>query len=799
MHVSVYFFIFLIFAITSTQSEKQSEQNRKCVNPVLPVPEKALKSKIGLDYRDSKPDWPKHAKAPKGAPNIVVILLDDVGFGQPSTFGGPIEMPTLDSLAKTGLRYTQFHTTALCSPTRAALLTGRNHHSVSSGSITETTRGYPGYTGYIPKSAVTIAEILRQNGYSTAGFGKWHNTPESETSEMGPFDRWPTNMGFEYFYGFLGGETSQWHPALIENTKRILPPQKQDYILTTDQANKAILWLKKQHALTPDKPFFLYYAPGAAHAPHHVPKSWISKFKNKFSAGWDEMREQTFKRQKKMGIIPPNTQLTKRPEQIPAWNSFTSSEKKLFQRMQEVFAAYLAHADFEIGRVINEIKNLDELDNTLIFYIAGDNGPSAEAGLPGTLNEIATAQGVLESPKHMLDRIDDIGSDKTHNNYPVGWAWAGSTPLKWVKQIASHFGGTRNGLVISWPKKITAHNKMRPQFYHVIDIVPTILEITGICAPITVNGITQKPLEGVSMSSSFTSAKVPSKHSTQYFEIFGNRAIYHNGWVAAAMHDRMPWDFNRFLFKDFDRDRWELYHIDSDFSEYYDLAKKYPKKLEKLKELWLTEAGKYNVLPLDDRFFGAAQLNPRTHFEYTSPIAHIPETVAPDIKNRSFIITADVVIPSNGAHGILVTQGGRFGGWALLLDKNKPEFIYNYLGQALYKIRSNVKVPSGKVQIRFVFEKTGLKPFGAGGVGRLFINNKQVAEGTIPKTVPVRFSADETFDVGQDTGTSVDNSYKTPFTFTGKLEKITIDLKPRYITAGMNGDSIYTKIKKALE
>jgi len=756
------------------------------VAETLPLPQPPFKGKIGKTYKDSVPDFPKPIKAPKVAPNVLLIMLDDVGFGQAGTFGGPIPTPTLDRLAQNGLRFNQFHTTALCSPTRAALLTGRNHHSVGVGNIMEFATGYPGYDGIMPKSAATVAEILRQHGFATAAFGKWHLAPGRETSPGGPFDRWPTGQGFEYFYGFLPAETNQFYPALCEN-KNLIPPPKtpeEGYILNKDLADKAITWINYQHATAPDKPFFIYYATGACHAPHHAPKEWIDKFKGKFDQGWDKVREETYARQKQLGVIPGSTQLTARPPEIPAWDSLTPDQKRLFAHMQEAFSGYLAHTDHEIGRVVEAIAQLGKIDNTLVIFIVGDNGPSAEGSLQGTLNEVATAGNLIVEPvEAMLKRYDDIGGPNTVGHYPVGWAWAGSSPLKWVKQVASHFGGTRNPMVISWPRKITDKGGLRSQFHHVIDIAPTILEVTGIAAPTMVNGVKQKPLEGVSLAYTFDPAKAQAKthRTTQYFEMFGNRGIYHHGWMACTRHGRLPWQTVGHATGDFNADTWELYHVEEDFSQANDLAAKYPQKLKQLQDLFWKEAKKYNVLPLDDRFAervaegGGSLIAARRSFTYYPGVVRVNSEMAPNILNKSFSITAEVENTDGKAEGMLVTHGGKFGGYGLFVQNGKPTFVYNWGDSARYTVTSQKPLPQGKSTLRFDFAYDGEKP-GAGGTGTFHLNGKKVGEGRIDRTMMVGFSFDECFDVGEDSGTPV-GDYRVPFRFSGKLEKVTIDLK----------------------
>jgi arylsulfatase len=748
---------------------------------VLPIPQPSFRGKIGITYQESTPYFPPPITAPAKAPNVLLVLLDDVGFGQASTFGGPVETPNLTRLAAKGLRYNQFHTTALCSPTRAALLTGRNHHSVGTGVVEELATGFPGYTTILPKSAATVAEVLRQNGYNTAAFGKWHNTPDYETSAVGPFDRWPIGLGFEYFYGFLGGDTNQWSPALVENTKRVAPPRNNpDYHLTPDLVDHAIAWIRSQQSIAPDKPFFTYLATGATHAPHHAPKAWIDKYKGKFDQGWDKLREQTFARQKQLGVIPVDAQLTPRPKELPAWDSLSKDDQRIYAHEMEVFAGFLAQTDYEVGRLISAIDQIGELDNTIVFYIVGDNGASAEGGLAGSINELKVFNKVPESREQLLASLNDLGSPKTFNHYHAAWAWAGSTPFQWTKQIASHFGGTRNPLVIAWGNRIKDRGGIRSQFHHVIDITPTIFEVAGITAPTEVNGVKQQELEGTSLAYTFDNSDAPSHHKTQYFEMFGNRAIYDDGWIAAARHPRLPWQGT--INADFQQDPWELYNIEKDFSEANNLATENPKKLEKLQKLFLSQARQYQVLPLDDRvserFDVSSRPSPaagRTTFTYYSAVASIPEGSAPSLKNRSFTITADVEIPESGVQGVLLTQGGRFAGWSLFLENSKPTYIYNFVNAERYKIQSPQKLSPGKSTIRFDFDYDGGK-VGAGGTGKLFINDQQVAEGRIEKTVPYRLALDETFDVGRDTGTPVVETYQVPFAFTGNLQKVTLNL-----------------------
>lgn len=754
---------------------------------ILPLPSPQFQGEIGRTYTDSQPDIPQMRSAPSDAPNVLLILLDDVGFGHSSTFGGPVNMPTLEKLAKRGLRYNRFHTTALCSPTRAALLTGRNHHSVHTGIIMELATGYPGYDGVWPKETACVAETLKQNGYNTAAFGKWHNTPDYELSAAGPFDRWPTGLGFEYFYGFQGGEANQWNTPLIENTQPIeKPANDSDWHFSTAIAEKAIAWINNQKSAAPNKPFFTYFAPGAAHAPHHVAPEWSDKYKGKFDYGWDKQRELTFEKQKELGIIPQNTQLTPRPDSIPAWDDCTPDEKRLYARMQEVFAGFLEHADRQIGRVIDAIETLGEFDNTLIIYIVGDNGPSAEGTLHGTLNNIKSQQGYIDDISRMVERIDEIGGPLHENHYPVGWCWAGSSPFQWMKQVASHFGGTRNGLVISYPKQIKDLGGLRSQFHHCIDIVPTILELANILQPRSIDGVTQKPIEGIGMAYTFDDANAKGRRKTQYFEMFGNRALYHNGWVAGARHGKLPWQTSGSA-PDFDSDPWELYSIEEDFSQANDLALENLQKLRELQDLFYAEAAKYNVLPLDDRFAERADANLRPshiqgmeRFIYFPGTVRLPEGAAPNVKNRSHIITVEAEIPESGAEGVLLAAGGETAGYALFVKDGKFIYDYNWFGESHYIVTSTETILTGSVVLAMEFTADSNTP-GTGGVAKLSINGKHVGEGTIKKTIPFRYTVNETFDVGCDTVTPVSHYYKSPFTFTGKIKRVIVDVSGKPI------------------
>jgi arylsulfatase len=752
-------------------------------SPVLPPPEEPFKGQIGRTVKDSKPDFPKEVTAPKGAPNVVLIMTDDVGFGASSPFGGPIRTPTLDNLAANGLRYNQFHTTALCSPTRAALLTGRNHHTCSTGVIMEMGTGYPGYHSLMSRSCGSAAEVLRQNGYNTAWFGKNHNVPDWHSSQAGPFDLWPTGLGFEYFHGFLGGDANQWAPAIFGNTMPVEPPHDDpDYHFDKDMADKAIARIRLLNAVAPNKPWLVYYAPGAAHAPHHAPKEWIAKFKGQFDQGWDKVREETLARQKQLGIVPQNTILTPRPKEIAAWDSLDADHKKVFARMMEVHAAQLAYSDYQMGRILDAIEELGELDNMLVIYIQGDNGASGEGGPNGLLNEMAFANAIPEDFKQVLARIDELGGPATYPLYPTGWAHAMNTPFQWTKVIGSHFGGTRNGLVISWPARIKDKGGIRTQFHHVIDIAPTILEAVGLQAPSVLNGVPQKPIEGVSMVYTFDDPAAAGRRRTQYSESIGNRAIYHDGWVACTTPPAAPWVAATGGLGDVTDYPWELYNIEEDFSEAVNLADKHPAKLRELQDLFWIEAAKYNVLPLDNSKVERAdvRIRPsltrgRSVFTYFDGQTRIPEGTAPDMKNKSWKIGADVDIPDGGADGVIATQGGRFNGWGLYLLDAKPVFHYNLAGVFRSTIAGKDKLAPGKhvVLVDFKYDGGGL---GKGGTVTISVDEKPAAEGRVERTIPFRVALDETLDIGEDTGTPVSEDYRVPFKFTGKLNRVLVRL-----------------------
>ncbi len=751
--------------------------------PNAPAP---FGGEIGLGAADSKPWWPPQVVPPKGAPNVLLIITDDAGYGVSGTFGGVIPTPALDRVANMGIRYTQFHSTALCSPTRAALITGRNHHSVGYGVVSEQATGYPGYDSIIGIDNATIAEILKENGYATSWFGKEHNTPTFQYSAAGPFDQWPVGMGFDYFYGFMGGDTNQWQPFLFENTSQIFPwIGKPGYNLITDEADKAIDHIRQLDAAAPDKPFFVYFAPGATHAPHHPTPEWIAKFKGKFDMGWNAMRDQIFANQKKLGVIPANTQLTPWPDDLPTWDSLDADSKKLFAHQAEVFAAYVAYSDNEIGRVIQAVDDMGKLDNTLIIYIEGDNGTSAEGSTLGTPSELLSIQGINVPVADQLKFLDAWGSDKTYPHMSVAWSWAFDTPFKWTKQVASHFGGTRQGMAMAWPNKIKDAGGIRSQFHHIIDIVPTILEATGIPAPVMVRGVAQKPIEGVSMAYTWdkANANAPSTRRTQYFEMFGNRGIYHDGWYANTKPPAPPWLLGLQKMPDVvDGYDWELYNLGEDYSQNNDLAAKMPDKLKQMQELFLMEAAKYNVFPLDNDVLGRVlSARPsatagRTVFNYTGEISGITGGNAPNIVNKSYTITANVEIPDGGGDGMLVTEGGRFGGYGLYILKGKPVYSYNMLGLAHFRWEGSDALKPGKHAIVFDFKSEG-QGFGKGGTGVLTVDGVQMAPQTIPHTIPFLLPWDETFDVGVDTRTGVDDAdYQLPFQFTGTIDKLTVEL-----------------------
>jgi arylsulfatase len=774
---------------------------------VLPPPAIPFGGEINLNASQSKPWWPPRVAPPKGAPNVLLIMTDDVDFGAPSTFGGVIPTPNMDRIANEGLRYTNFHSTALCSPTRAAIITGRNHHSVGFGVVSEQSTGYPGYDSFIPRDSATIGEILKENGYRTSWFGKDHNTPTFEASQAGPFDQWPTGMGFDYFFGFVGGDSSQWQPNLYRNTTAIYPyVGHPGWNLITAMADDAIQWMNRINDLNPEQPFFLYYVPGATHAPHHPTPEWIKKIGDMhlFDQGWNALRDKIFANQKRLVVIPPNAKLTPWPHDLlKNWDELAANEKKLFVRQADVYAAYLAYTDHEIGRVIQAVQDMGKLDNTLIISISGDNGASAEGSLTGTPNEVASLQGVDIPVADQLRFYDAWGSDLTYPHYAVGWAWALDTPFSWTKQIAPHFGGTRQGMAVSWPARITDKGGIRNQFHHVIDIVPTILEATGIRPPDTVNGVAQKPIEGVSMVYSFDKANAgaPSAHHTQYFEMMSDRALYQDGWIASTKVIRPPWrtvgPVNQ---NPAGNASWELYDLRKDWTQYDDVAAKYPKKLSDLQQLFWVEAAKYQVLPLDASV-APRVVEPRpnltagrTEFIYSGEMTGTPMGDAPSILNTSYTITAEVEIPQGGAEGMLVTQGGRFGGYGFYLLKGKPVFLWNLLDLKRVRWEGPEALPPGKHALEFDFKYDGLgyatlafnnmSGIGRPGTGELKVDGRTVAAQSMERTIPLLLQWDENFDVGADTGTPVDDQdYQVPFRFTGKLVKLTLRIEPPRLTA----------------
>jgi arylsulfatase A-like enzyme len=759
----------------------------------LPPPPPKFGGVIKDSAVDSKPWWPPRIVPPKGAPNILLIMTDDQGYGVSGTFGGVIPTPAMDRVAKMGLRYTQFHSTALCSPTRAALITGRNHHSVGFGIISEQSTGYPGYDSIIGVDNATIGTILKENGYATSWFGKNHNTPSYQYSTAGPFDQWPLGMGFEYFYGFMGGETDQWTPYLFQNTTQIFPwIGKTGYNLTTDMADEAIKYMKSLNAAAPDKPFFVYYVPGGTHSPHQPKMEWRDKFKGKFDMGWNKLRDQIFANQKKLGVIPQNTQLTAWPDELPKWDTLSAEQKKLYAREAENFAGYVAYTDNEIGRVIQAVEDLGKLDNTLVIYISGDNGTSAEGTTEGTFNQMTAYNAILELPMEVqMKAYDAWGDHMTYPHMSVAWSWAFDTPFKWTKQVASHFGGTRQGMCIAWPGHIKDVGGIRTQFHHMIDIVPTLLEVCGIQQPDIVDGIKQKPIEGVSMAYTFDSAnaKAPTKHDTQYFEMFANRGIYHDGWYACTTPPVPPWMLGTAKLPTVNDYKWELYNLTDDYSQYNDLAAKNPDKLKELQTLFMTEAGKYQVLPLDNsvlpRLLAArpSAIAGRDLFTYSGELAGLPPSDAPSVLNRSYTITADIEVPQTGAEGVINTLGGRFGGYGLYLLKGKPVFTYNMVDLERFRWEGPQALTLGKHSVVFDFTYDG-PGFGKGGTGLLKVDGKEVARKQVPHTIPFIMTIDETFDVGVDLRTPIDDKdYQVPFRFTGKLDKLTIKVAPEQLIA----------------
>lgn len=782
--------IIIALAMLAMVSCNQSQQNTGNTpvtsdgldRTVLPIREPTYPDITELDARKATAPPRFEVKAPAKAPNVVIVLIDDQGFGASSAFGGPINEPTADKLAGEGLRYNRFHTTALCSPTRTALLTGRNHHLNNAGAIMELATAFPGNTGIRPNSVAPLAEMLRLNGYSTAMFGKYHETPPWEASVSGPFDRWPTRSGFDKFYGFIGGETNQWSPAVYDGIVRVEVPHDPNYHFTTDMTNQAINWVSAQQSLTPEKPFYIYFSTGATHAPHHAPKEYIDKYKGKFDQGWDKLREETLARQKAMGVVPQNTKLTARPKEIPAWDSQTPEQKKLFSRQMEVFAGFAEHTDHEVGRLVQALEEMGELDNTLFLYIIGDNGSSAEGGPEGTYNEMMALNGIIGNASQMMGHYDDWGGPNTFPHFAIGWAHATNTPFQWTKQVASHFGGTRNGMIVHWPDGIKSKNEIRSQFTHVTDVAPTVLEAAGLPFPTSVNGTTQIPFSGTSFAFSFDDAKAEDRHTTQYFEMFGNRGIYDHGWTASTRHS-IPW-----LMADLpplDNDVWELYHVDEDFSQANDLAASNPEKLKELQELFRKEAIKNHVYPIDDRrverFNAEIAGRPdiignRTSLTLYEGMTGIMENVFINNKTKNYTIVSDVELKDGNTNGVIISQAGRFGGWSLYMKGGKVHHDYNFFGLEHTNIASPKALGAGKHQIKYEFIIDAPKP-GAGGKCILYVDNEKVAEGQIPQTQPFMYSGDEGVDVGVDNETNVTNDYKERDNhFTGKIKRVTVDI-----------------------
>lgn len=697
-------------------------------------------------------------QAPESAPNVVVVLLDDVGFGAAATFGGPVDTPNMDQLASEGLRYNRFHTTAICSPTRASLLTGRESHRANVGAVLNTATARPGYQGILNPHTATVVEMLRQNGYSTAAIGKWHLTPSWETSPAGPFDRWPTGVGFEKFYGFLGGETDQFEPTLYEGTRPVRRPAVEDYHFTEDMSREAIEWLDMQHSLAPDKPFFLYYATGAAHAPLQVPEAWIERYRGRFDRGWDAMREESFARQKQLGVIPADTRLTPRPEQIPAWDSLDADQQKVAARLMETYAGFLAHTDAQVAKLVDHLKATGQFDNTLFFYVVGDNGSSAEGGPPGSINYMGALQGLQEPVQTQLAKLDGIGGPDSYPQYPAGWAWALTTPFQWVKQVASHLGGTRNPLVVTWPKGIEDRGGLRSQFSHVNDIAPTILDAAGIAMPGQVNGVPQLPMDGSSMLDSFASTEAPEFHTTQYFEVHGNRAIYHEGWMASARHDRLPWTVGlTSKGSNFEDDSWELYNLEEDFSQADDLAATHPDKLAAMRQLFMAKAAELDMLPLrnsaDSRTPMPNLADGRERVTYHPGTVGVPEAQMPTMTNRSWRVGAQLTLAAaQDGRGVIATIGGTAAGWSLFLDEaGHPVFEYRVFEYGHIRLRGAQPLGAGAQQLAVTFDYDG-PGYAKGGSFSLEVNGKTVASDRIPATPPAFFSIDETFDLGTDTG-----------------------------------------------
>lgn len=774
-------------ALSCGVSEGDNKVAKDSARTNLPIPDPDYTGLVTYDARDPESHFPpiEPLRPPAGAPNVLLIMLDDLGFGAASAFGGPCAAPVMERLAARGLRYTRFHTTALCAPTRASLLTGRNPHSVGFGGVPEIATSAPGYSTVRPKSAAPLPEVLKLNGYSTAQFGKCHEVPLWQTSPVGPFDMWPTGSGFEHFYGFIGGETNQYYPALYEGTSPVEPPKtpQEGYHLTEDLADRAIAWVRQQQSLTPDKPFFMYFAPGATHAPHHVPKQWAERYRGRFDQGWDVLREQTLARQKELGVVPPETELTARPAEIPAWADMPAELKPVLARQMEIYAGFLEHTDYHVGRLIDALGELGIADDTLVLYITGDNGASAEGTVQGTFNESIVFNGAydLETPEFMSSRIDLFGSPEAYNHFAVGWAHAMDTPYQWTKQVASHWGGTRNGLIVHWPARLSGTGEVRTQFHHVIDIAPTVLELAGIPQPSFVNGVAQKPVEGISMTYSFEEAAAADRRETQYFEMFCNRGIYHQGWTAVTRHST-PWIVGPT--RSFEEDLWELYDTTTDWSQAHDLAADLPGKLQELQRLWLIEAARHDVLPLDDRraerfnpdAAGRPQLVTGTSQKLFGEMGRLTEASLINVKNRSHSVTAEVQVPASGGQGVIVAQGGSFGGWALYITGGRLTYCHNLLGLKRFKVAAGQPVPDGTHQVRMESDYDG-GGLGKGATIRLYIDGGKVGEGRLPVTVPLIFSVDETADIGCDPATPVSDDYTSRASaFTGTVNWVQIDL-----------------------
>ena len=746
-----------------------------------------FEGEIGRTVEQSRPAFLVQQRAPKGAPNILLVLTDDIGFGAVSTFGGPIPTPALDRLAESGLRYNRFHTTAMCSPTRAALLTGRNAHAVGYGAVIDLSTGFPGYWSILPESAATVADVLKQQGYGTAFFGKHHNVPNWQASAAGPFDLWPTGLGFDYFYGFIGGDTDQFRPKLYRGISNVEDPHAghENYILDRDLADDAIDWIHNLEAADPDKPFFLYFAPGSGHAPHQAPEEWIERFRGQYDAGWDVLREQTFARQKRLGVVPADAVLTPRPEEIPAWNSLSADQQRVYSRMMEAYAAMVAFQDAQIGRILSELERMGKLDNTLVLFIEGDNGASPEGKLGGTLNEIGTlANGVEEPLGWLLDMSDEMGGPDTYQLFPVGWAWATDAPFQWTKRVASHLGGTRNGLVVSWPEHIRSRGEVRGQFHHVIDIMPTILEAAGLEMPESVDGTRQIPLDGVSMAYSFADADAPGRRETQYFEMLGNRAIYHDGWMANTRPVRAPWKPKE-PGTSVDDYEWELYHLEKDFSQSRDLSARYPAKLADLRQLFERQASDNQVYPIDDREGAqraqegrAAHAQRRSSFIYWGGDIHVAQFAAPPTEFRSFELIADLVIPEEGGEGVLVANGSQFGGWSLFLNEGRPAFHYSYSQQPddQFRFAASEALPPGSATLKVAVRYKGRPGPGRTADVTIRRGDEILAEGQVPRTILVPAGLGETFDIGQDTGVAVTEDAQREFN--GGIRKVEVLVTP---------------------